>query len=237
MENLCGVRLVYGVKLNQFVVSILAAAVGYREAKAKEPICETETARNPGPIALFYALFLSYEHERSGRPQWELHEPHPRHYRIFHGGIVESVRNVQCALLPKKGRKLEALKMRKKKKLIHTSSLNNNTKEYGRFLRNLDVVAVALERIAAKLDRSGFAKLRLKKKRMTAVRKITSTYLATSCVDDHFDVTATFVPSLSLAVRPGGDSPRRLNANSALYFPWSKTFARGVDRAVCPIGV
>ena len=79
--------------------------------------------------------------------------------------------------------------MRKKKKLIHTSSLNNNTKEYGRFLRNLDVVAVALERIAAKLDRSGFAKLRLKKN--DGVRKITSTYLATSCVDDHFDVTAT----------------------------------------------
>ena len=102
------------MSLNQFVVSILAAAVGYREAKAKEPICETETARNPGPIALFYVDSF-HEHERSGRPQWELHEPHPRHYRIFHGGIVESVRNVQCALLPKKGRKLEALKDAEKK--------------------------------------------------------------------------------------------------------------------------
>jgi len=78
--------------------------------------------------------------------------------------------------------------MRKQKKLISTSSLS--TREYGRFLRNLDVVAVGLEQVSAKLDRPGLARLRSKKN--NGIRKIAALYRVDAFEGDHFDLTATF---------------------------------------------
>ena len=78
--------------------------------------------------------------------------------------------------------------MPRKRKPTNTSRLN--TEEYGKFLRRLDVVAVGLEEISAKLDRLGLARLRSKKD--NGVRKVATTYQVESLIDDHFDLMATF---------------------------------------------
>ncbi len=103
-----------GVSLNQWVVSVLAEAVGFREGHAGGAI----TARAPRETGMSILLGHPYnfsECDESDNNPWEVFQADVKPTTVFHGGIVESLRNVHCALLPKKGRKPEALKDAEKK--------------------------------------------------------------------------------------------------------------------------
>jgi len=69
---------------------------------------------------------------------------------------------------------------------------------YKRFLSNLDLYAIGLDQIEAKLDRTDYAKS-IGDKRSSIVRNITTEFALSELDGDHFDVSGSFELSMGRA--------------------------------------
>lgn len=103
-----------GVSLNQFVVSVLAEAVGHREGQAAKGthttvIADVENNIWRGQIDVYT------EGERLAGDLWEIHQPGWRGIEKREDQLVEGLRNVHLVLSEKRSKKLEASKHGDKK--------------------------------------------------------------------------------------------------------------------------
>jgi len=105
-----------GVSLNQFVLSVLARAVGRRD-QVKRPQPEVDFVDEDSAGALLAYIDTAFVEERDAGHAWEIQQP----TWIMHGGtarpsLVESLADIMLTLSARKGKKTEGLTHGKKER-------------------------------------------------------------------------------------------------------------------------
>jgi len=103
-----------------------------------------------------------------------------------------------------------------------STSSPNTTDEYARFVRNLQLIAIGLDGASSRLERSVYVRMRSKKD--GAKRQITAEYQIAKLEDDHFDLTANFV--VSMTDKESGATPLSIKCDFACHFHGKKPLKR-----------